>query len=93
MKVKGFTLVELLAVIVILALLALLTSTAIANLLDNAKNDLSSIQINLIESAAKSWGAANISKLPTDGECKYLTLKDLKDAGLLDQDVTDPKTI
>ncbi len=91
MNNRAFTLVELLAVIVILSLLALLTSTAITNLLSNAKGDLSSVQIELIESAAKTWGANNISKLPNNG-CSYITLKDLKDFGLLDSDVVDPKT-
>ncbi len=89
---KGFTLVELLAVIVILSLLALLTSTAITKLLSDAKGDLSNIQKNSIKSAAETWIAANMSQLPKDGECKYLTLKDLKDSGLLDKNVIDSNT-
>ena len=84
MNKKGFTLVELLAVIVILALIGLLTSTSITKLVKDSKNDLNENQILAIKSAAQIWGADNINKLPDSGECIYLTLKILKDNGLLD---------
>ena len=91
MNKKGFTLVELLAVIVILALLALLTSTAVTKLVKDAKNDLSETQIQLIKSAADTWIADNINNLPSSGSCGYLTLEDLKYYGLLDNVILDPK--
>ncbi len=90
---KGFTLVELLAVIVILSLLALLTSTAVAKILSNAKSDLSNVQTKLLESAAKSWAAEYMNELPSnDGQCKYLMVKDLIENGLIDSNVVDPST-
>ncbi|MBR6690068.1 MAG: prepilin-type N-terminal cleavage/methylation domain-containing protein [Bacilli bacterium] len=91
MNNKGFTLVELLAVVVILALLALLTTTSVTKLVKDAKEDLSSTQIQLIKSAAEAWGADNLNMLPSTGECSYLTLKDLKSYGLLDNTIIDPK--
>ena len=91
MNKKGFTLVELLAVIIIISLLALLTSTSVTKILKDAKNDLSNIQIASIKAAAEAWGADNFNRLPKVNECKYLTLKDLKDYGLLDSNVIDPK--
>ena len=91
MNKKGFTLVELLAVIVILALLALLTSTAVTKLVKDAKNDLSETQMTLIKSAADTWIADNLNKLPSSGSCGYLTLEDLKYYGLLDNTILDPK--
>ncbi len=91
MNKNGFTLVELLAVIVILALLALLTSTAVTKLVKDAKNDLSETQMTLIKSAADTWIADNINKLPSSGSCGYLTLEDLKYYGLLDNTILDPK--
>ena len=91
MNKKGFTLVELLAVIVILALLALLTSTAVTKLVKDAKNDLSETQMTLIKSAADTWIADNINKLPSSGSCGYLTLEDLKYYGLLDNTILDHK--
>ena len=91
MKKSGFTLVELLAVITILSLVALVTSISVANMLKTSKEDLSVAQIKSIELAAKSWGADNIDLLPTGNNCSYLTLKDLKDDGLLDSNIVDPK--
>ena len=92
MDKRGFTLVELLAVIIILSLLALLTSTAVTKLVKDAKSDLNSTQLELIKSAAQTWGADNITKLPSTGKCGYLTLLDLKEYGLIDSRVIDPNT-
>ena len=92
MNKRGFTLVELLAVIIILSLLALLTSTAVTKLVKDAKGDLNTTQIELIKSAAQTWGADNLTGLPSDGECSYLTLKNLKDYGLIDSNLKDPNT-
>ena len=92
MNKKGFTLVELLAVITILSLLALLTSVGVMKLIKDAKNDLSSAQINLIKSAAEQWGTENIAMLPDEGECGYLSLKNLKEYGLFNSSIKDSKT-
>ena len=92
MNKKGFTLVELLATIIILGLLTLLASTSVTKVLKESKGDLYKTQIKLVESAAEAWGAENIDKLPNAGECKYLTLKNLQDYGLIDKDITNPKT-
>ena len=89
---NGFTLVELLAVIIILSLLALIASTAVTKLVADTKSDLSDTQMTLIKSAAESWGAENLTLLPSAGECKYLTLGELKEAGLMDSKIIDPKT-
>lgn len=92
MNKKGFTLIELLAVIVILSLLVLLASTSVTKLVKESKEDLYDTQMNLIESAAKTWGAENIDKLPSSGKCIYIYLSDLKASGLIDSEITNPKT-
>ena len=92
MNNKGFTLVELLAAIIILSLLALLASTSVTNVVKNSKSDLYNSQMTLIKSAAELWGADNLSMLPNAGECKYLTLGDLKKYGTLDSNIINPKT-
>ena len=89
---NGFTLVELLAVIVILSLLALLTSTAVTKLVKDSKEDLYQNQIELIKASAEAWGADNIYKLPPAGECSYITVENLKQYGILDSSVVDPRT-
>jgi len=92
MNKKGFTLVELLAVIIILALLVVLASTSVTKLVGDSKNDLYNSQIELIKSAAQIWGADNLDKLPEVGKCSYLTLENLKGYGLIDPEINNPKT-
>lgn len=91
MNKNGFTLVELLGVIVVLSLLALLTTTAVTKLVSDSKQELSDVQINSIKSAAEAWSFDNLEKLPDAGECFYLTLGDLKEYGFFDSSVIDPK--
>ncbi len=81
---KGFTLVELLGVIIIISLLALLTSTAITKLVKDSKQQISNVQKELIKSSAETWGSDNLDRLPNKGECIYLSVSDLKNEGLLD---------
>ena len=88
---KGFTLIELLAVITILALVALITSISVANMVKESKDELSDAQIKSIELAAKAWGADNITLLPSGDSCSFITLKDLKENGLLDSNILNPK--
>lgn len=83
---------ELLGVIALLAILALLSTTAVTKLVNDSKSDLSDVQLNSIKLSAEMWGADNINKLPDIDECKYITLKDLKNSGLLDSTIIDPKT-
>lgn len=91
MNNKGFTLMELLAVIIILSLLALLANTSVTKVVKDSKVDLYNIQLENIKLAAESWGADNLYKLPNSGECKYLTVGDLKNYGLLDSELKDPR--
>lgn len=93
MNKRGFTLVELLAIIVILSLLTLIGSTTVTKLVKNSKEKLYDAQIELIKVAAESWGSNNLDKLPVEtGECKYITLKNLKTYGVLEDDIINPKT-
>lgn len=92
MNKKGFTLVELLAVIIILSLLALIASTSVTKVVRDSKTDLYNTQIELIKAAAEAWGADNLYKLPEANTCKFMTLYDLKSYGLIDPDITNPKT-
>ena len=92
MRKKGFTLVELLASITILALLALIAIPAISKQIKNGKNDLYNSQIENIKSAAVAWGTDNLFKLPEDDTCITVTLGYLKELGYIDNSVINPKT-
>lgn len=61
---KGFTLVELIAVLVVLGLISLIAIPAVNNSIKKYKNSLFNDAIKNIEQAAKNWGADNIGKLP-----------------------------
>ena len=52
-KKKGFTLVELLAVIVILAVLVLLAVPSVIKMMDNSKKNVFGVEANSIASSAK----------------------------------------
>lgn len=94
MKEQGFTLVELLAVIVILSLIALISVPAITGIIKSSKETLSDAQKSNIELAAKNWASdiENISKLPTDGNSICVTLTTLQNEGYADLEIKDPKT-
>lgn len=74
MKKRGFTLVELLAVIVILIVIAGITIPVINTSLEKAAQSAYDKQISLIESAAKKWGAENDTKLPDIGSTSIVTV-------------------
>lgn len=59
---KGFTLVELLGVLVILALLILLISRPIINMMNKTKTEISSTQEKSILNAAEKWSVDNSDK-------------------------------
>ena len=92
MNRKGFTLVELLAVIIILSLLALITGTAVTKMVKDSKDDLSDVQNKLLISAAKTFASEDMSMLPENGECSKITLRALKSEGYIDSKIVDPQT-
>lgn len=61
---KGFTLVELIAVLVVLGLISLITIPTVNNSIKKYKKTLLNDAIKNIEQSAKNWGADNIGKLP-----------------------------
>lgn len=89
---KGFTLVELLAVIVILGLLSLIAVPAVTNSIRKYRKDLYDTQISNIQDSARIWASDNITELKEEvGQSTVVTLKTLKEAGLVDDDIKDPR--
>ncbi len=90
---KGFSLVELIAVIVVLGLLASIVTPVVKNVISDNRNKLYQKQIDGIVESAKVWGANNVGKLPGDGEPNVeITLGDLKKGGYADKNLKNPKT-
>ena len=93
MKNKGFTLAELLGVMVILSLISIITVPAVTESLNAYKTKLCNSQIDEILSAAKTWGTENVLSLPdADGESKSIDLKTLVEYGYIDAKINNPVT-
>lgn len=89
MKKNGFTLVEMLTVIVILVSLGLISIFTINKIVKKSGDDLYDIQVNTIKEAARNYAVKNGSTLGTSNE---ITICDLKRNNLIDEDFVDPRT-
>ena len=87
---KGFTLVELLAIIVILAVIALIATPIVKDSIANSKNQALKETINSIERAAYNYGYQN--DIGYDTNYKKLTLDELISKGFLKGDIINPVT-
>ena len=89
---KGFTLVELLAVLIVLSVIVLITFPIINNSIKESKEKLYNSQIEKIKIGAKDWAYKNVSLLPTEeDETITITLLTLKQSGFLPLDIRDPR--
>ena len=88
LKKNGFTFIEILGVITVLALISVIILIVIDKNLKNSKEVLSSVQIENIKSAASMWRTDNIELVPDTGYF-ILSLDDLINSGYID-DVVDP---
>lgn len=83
---KGFTLAELLGVIIILALISLIAIPAITDSLNQHKKNLCDTQLNYIIAAAKNWGTDHMLQLPEEGEELTIKLSELIQQGYMEGD-------
>jgi len=89
MNKKGFTLVELLGIIVILAIIISVVFPGVAEVLRKSKKTVRDIQINKILDSAYDYTLKNIDLLPDKDEVTYITLNELKKENLIDSDIKD----
>lgn len=82
---RGLTLVELLAVVVILAIVAAIAFIVIGNVIENSKKDAHVANAQQIISAAKMHESTG-GKIRESG----VTLEDLKDEGFIEKEILDP---
>ena len=94
MKNKGFTLVELLGVIVILGILAMVTVPIVQRTIIDSTNQTYDEQITSFERAAKNYVAKNIYEMTKcQTESCQITLRELQENGLLPSgNIKNPKT-
>ena len=95
MKEQGFTLVELLGVLIILAVIFMIITPTVSNIITESKETIYKKQINTILTAAYDFSLKNISYLPDEDKnihTTYVTVGELKYEGLIDVNITNPNT-
>ena len=89
---KGFTLIEMLAVILVLGVVSLIIIPRVNNIIKNQKRNLYEKQVERIEEVAENWGAKHTDLLPDYGSI-YIGLNELVTSGELKaSDLINPKT-
>lgn len=90
---NGFTLIELIAIIAVLGILATITMPIVTKSIKEARLRAYDEQVELIKSAAKKYALENSSDLPvTDGSSICVNILELKTSGLLKkEDIINPK--
>ncbi len=89
MRKNGFTLVEMLTVIIILVIISLLAIFSITATVKSSAEKLYKVQIDSIIDASRTYAIKNNSILADSTE---ITICDLKRSSLLDNDLKNPKT-
>lgn len=90
MKKNGFTFIEILGVITLLALLSIIILTVVDKNLKDSKDTLSEVQIENIKSAASMWRTDNIELIPDSGYY-VISLGEIIDLGYFKDDVINPQ--
>lgn len=86
---KGFTLVELLAVIVILGIILAIAIPAIGNVIEKSEDDAHKANVELFENAAR---LAHVSGEALDADVQGYKLSTLESKGFLEEIPVNPET-
>lgn len=93
MKTKGFTLIELMGVIIILALITLIATPNIIDQIRKMNTEVSKTQLAVLEAAADNYLSLNQNQYKVDnGRVYCITLQEIIDAGILTDPVVDAGT-
>lgn len=91
-KNRGFTLIEMMAVVVVLAILALIVTPIVSDIIDNNREKLYNDQVKAIISSAKLWGSEHPGRLPDIGGGEVeVTLLELKQGGYMKTELINPQ--
>ncbi len=89
---KGFTLIELMAVMIILGIISFIAVPAVLNVLKQNNDDAYNIVISNIKLSMQNFKNDHPLLNPAKGETLYMTLGMLKQENYLDDKVINPKT-
>ena len=91
-KQNAFTLVELLAVIVILAIVLIIAVPGVLSIINKTKDSAYDRQVDMIKDAAKNYVTANTVTWSGDNpKSTLVTLNMLQSGGYLDKKILDPR--
>ena len=105
MDKKGFTLVEVIAAIALMAILAILVTPSIIRIRQDVLSRTYESRLELINSAALNWGGDNLDQVPVNitsdysgsrdctSECICLTVQELIDSDYLPGSDDDGRTM
>ena len=97
MKKNGFTLIELIATIVILSLIALIVFPAITSMVKSSRDSAYDSQVNIIIKAAKAYYLNNVNSLPEEDPTapnSSVNIYDLVKQGYIsDEELVDVDTL
>lgn len=89
---KGFTLIELMAAIVILGVISLIAIPLVEQVLNEIGTDSYTAQIKNIRAGARQWAADDMSRLPSSGSNTTITLSALQQSGFVKKNLYNPRT-
>ena len=89
---KAFTLIELLAVVTILTILALVITPVVDKNVKKSKEQAYKAQIENIRMAGEAYYSDNILLRPTENSSATITLQQLINGGYISNNVKNPKT-
>ena len=89
---KGYTLVEVLAVLGLLGIILLITTASYNAIVRKTRTDVYNRQVNTIIQVGKDWALKNVNDLSKENE-NIVLLEELLNQGYLDaKEVINPKT-
>ena len=91
-KKLGFTLVEILAAITILAIIGMILTTTVTHFLKKGKSDLYNRQLDNIKMSAKVWVSDNKNNISELDNCFSISINYLMEQGYIDNNIINPKT-
>ncbi len=89
---KGFTLVEVMGVLLVLSIMFLIGTSSVTKIIKENKQKLYNEQVNSFIESAETWALGNASSLPEVGSSIKLTLKTLIDENFIKKGIKNPVT-
>lgn len=89
---KGFTLIEILAVIIILAIVLTLVSTNVLNIISSSREKTYNEQLNSLKKLSQQYATEFYNDLTWSSNQTTITLDQLINAGYLEENIINAKT-